>query len=574
MKWLKHLFGKAASINPVRRHRHARFSPGMELLEERCLLSAKSFGLPLLNHPAPTAPGVTASASSPSDTPALQELTAGYQYGVYDYLYCTHSMDGLFAYVYGYWGQYFANQAAASQDATAWHDAYVYGYLASVHAYQDFTATGNIFAEYAYILDHAGSNDAANACAYYQQNQNQSDWFSQNLPDSALQSLARTDFTRDNSITYSDMLGLLNQAAGEGTVSGATMQSLQALIANAGQLNMPGYVTDLANDVVNGNQDNANYQCLDSQGNEITYTLGDLSVGSSSTQLTALVNKWFLGVNEPASATAYSAVSGNLFGPNGPVFTDVNQGGVGDCWLLSSLAEAAARQPGLLNNMFIYDGTNVINGQTVGVWTVGFFTSGSAHYVTVDGELPSGGGYYDHPANGVMWVALAEKAYAEANGAGLVTTGNLNSNSYAALDNGWPSWALTAITGQTASDYALDPAGAVTAYQAGDLVVLATGSNPASPYIVPHHAYALIAYNSSWNLPFEVYNPWGTDSSGWALGTYNGQQVWGLFYVDAAFLSQNFTTHSFASAAPASGMDPLSLASASQSLPGEVELLS
>ena len=101
----------------------------------------------------------------------------------------------------------------------------------------------------------------------------------------------------------------------------------------------------------------------------------------------------------------------------------MHQGDVGDCWLLASLAEVAARDPADIRNMFTAAGTTVENGATVSLYTVRFFNSaGVAGYVTVDTELPAGGGYYDHVANGVLWVALAEKAYAEANGAGFVTT--------------------------------------------------------------------------------------------------------------------------------------------------------
>ena len=39
--------------------------------------------------------------------------------------------------------------------------------------------------------------------------------------------------------------------------------------------------------------------------------------------------------------------------------------------------------------MFTYDGTTVVNGATVGLYSVRFFnTSGSAVYVQVDTELP------------------------------------------------------------------------------------------------------------------------------------------------------------------------------------------
>ena len=82
----------------------------------------------------------------------------------------------------------------------------------------------------------------------------------------------------------------------------------------------------------------------------------------------------------------------------------------------------------------------------------------------MDAELPAGGGTYDHPVNGVPWVALAEKAYAEANSLGYVTTQQPGKDSYAALNGGDPAWALQAITGKPASDFAVNPANLATAW--------------------------------------------------------------------------------------------------------------
>ena len=68
-----------------------------------------------------------------------------------------------------------------------------------------------------------------------------------------------------------------------------------------------------------------------------------------------------------------------LFNNGGPSYLDVEQGEVGDCWLMASLAEVAARDPQDITNMFTYDGTTVDNGATVGLYTVRFFSSnGSA----------------------------------------------------------------------------------------------------------------------------------------------------------------------------------------------------
>jgi hypothetical protein len=244
---------------------------------------------------------------------------------------------------------------------------------------------------------------------------------------------------------------------------------------------------------------------------------------------------------EPAAAAAYSPVNGTLFGLGGPSYLDVNQGVVGDCWLLSSLAAVAVRYPADIKSMFTYKGTAVAGGATVGVYTVRFYdANGIARYVTVDTELPGGGNYYDRPNNGVLWVALAEKAYAEANGAGYVTTLHPGVNSYAALDYGYPSWAIQAITGSASSYATTDFSNLAAAWASGKVVVISSDTNPTSSLIIDRHCYAVVGYNASSNLPFTVYNPWGPSTA-----TYNGHSVFGLFTASAGFLAQNYDAESF-----------------------------
>jgi hypothetical protein len=270
-----------------------------------------------------------------------------------------------------------------------------------------------------------------------------------------------------------------------------------------------------------------------------------------------------LASEHPAAATAYSPVNGTLFGPNGPSYLDVAQGGVGDCWLVASLAEVAARDPADITSMFTSEGTTVENGAAVGVYSVRYYnSSGVAKSVLVDTELPSGGGYYDHPVGGagavngssspVLWVALAEKAYAEANGAGYVPTHDVGSNSYAAMNGGDPAWALQAITGKPASDYGIDPGNTATAWTQGQLVVLTTPNQPISSYIVGNHCYAVVGYNAESVIPyFEVFNPWGTDSSGWVPGLTG--QTFGLFAATDTFISENFGWDTYGSGAANGG---------------------
>ena len=256
----------------------------------------------------------------------------------------------------------------------------------------------------------------------------------------------------------------------------------------------------------------------------------------------------------PASATGYSPApaSAPLFNGGTPSYLDMQQGAVGDCWLDASLAEVAARAPQDIKNMFVYNGTTTDNGATVGLYSVLLFEpNGIGFYVKVDTALPNGGSYYNHVANALgpqsRWTALAEKAYAEANTLGFVTTGNKGANSYAALGGGDPSWALQAITGNSANSTNLNTGNIVNAWNAGQFVVLCT-SSPSSSYIVGNHCYAMVGYNASSGLPFQIFNPWGTQSDGYAPG--QSGKIYGLFNANAPFVSQNFAYQGIGSSAP------------------------
>src|SRR5262249_41469642 len=153
------------------------------------------------------------------------------------------------------------------------------------------------------------------------------------------------------------------------------------------------YVQVLSQNIVLGDSANAHYQGA---------ALGNLAVGSTGTQLEKLVDKWFLGTDHP-TASGYHQVTGSLFGASGPLYTDIQQGGLGDCGLMSSLAEVAYRSPSTITSMFI------VNGDST--YTVRFYHGTTARYVTIDSQLPTGEA---GTPNG-LWVALAEKAYAQMN---------------------------------------------------------------------------------------------------------------------------------------------------------------
>ena len=258
-----------------------------------------------------------------------------------------------------------------------------------------------------------------------------------------------------------------------------------------------------------------------------------------------------LAAVRPAAASAYSPASGVLFGPNGATFLDITQG-IDDCWLMAGLAAVAARTPADIQGMFTYVGSMSEGGQSVGIYTVRYYDNGVANYVVVDTELPNAanGYWYVHPVGGsgavngspnlVLWPALAEKAYAEANAAELVTTNSVGSDSYAALIDGSLAWSLSAVTGgqgimnPNPQESVADQAAA--AWKHEDFVGLGTAT-PQSSEIVGGHAYAMVDYDALHKL-YQIFNPWGTDAAGWVPGC-DGQTL-GLFWAGVSFVNQNF----------------------------------
>ena len=226
----------------------------------------------------------------------------------------------------------------------------------------------------------------------------------------------------DGSISRNDMIQILKFVAAEngGVLSSADFSDLQTIVADAAALDMPNYVQVLASDVVNGNPANAGYQ---------GQPLGNLAAGSTATQLTELMDKWFLGTDHPAANAntvgntpyAYASFAGDpLFAKGGPTIQDEHQQDLGDCYLISSLGSIANASPSSIENMFIDNGD--------GTYTVRFyyfpvpgFADGQADYVTVDSMLPVNDGrpVYSAPgAENSLWLPLAEKAYAEWNETG------------------------------------------------------------------------------------------------------------------------------------------------------------
>jgi hypothetical protein len=237
---------------------------------------------------------------------------------------------------------------------------------------------------------------------------------------------------------------------------------------------------------------------------------GNLFAGSSDTQMENLIGKWFLGTDRPDTGYTYSYVSGSLF-QNGLSADDIYQGAVGDCYYVATLASIAQEKPEYIQNMFTDNGDNT--------FTVRFYNNGVADYVTVDRYLPTSGGYAVYAdwgggssssTSNELWVALAEKAYAQLAESGWSRSSTSN-NSYADIEGGWMDTVIRQVTGLSATSQSVSN---MTQTQLINLVnsnqVLTAGFVYGAGYgVVNGHAYTITAYNST-NGTFHLRNPWGT----------------------------------------------------------------
>jgi hypothetical protein len=273
---------------------------------------------------------------------------------------------------------------------------------------------------------------------------------------------------------------------------------------------------------VDGNPANAEWN-----GGSATATkLGNLTIGSSATQLNELIGKWFLGTDLPdptaAGATStspnlhpyyqdYSALP--LFGNAGvPQVTDVNQGDVGDCELCAGMVELALNHPSELESMFVSQGN--------GVYDVRFYVAGKAMWVTVDDQLPVYDGqlvYNDGPA---LWSDLLDKAYAQLSASGLIQQAAVNSYTNIKADYGYEvaeNLNFTTSVGyffSSSADWQGFKQAFINAIAAKDDVVLeslgATFDASGNQQLIADHAFAVVGYDAATG-DFIVRNPWGVE---------------------------------------------------------------
>ena len=347
------------------------------------------------------------------------------------------------------------------------------------------------------------------------------DWFSINLQDAQLITLTRSLAT-DGNLSRNDMIALFRDAKDSAVIDANELTDLRTIVSNATLFTMQDYVRVLSDYVVNGNTANQWW----TGGGTTRTSLGNLYAGSSDIQMEKLVGKWFLGTDRPDLRTqgdianqgsgsytgtkTYRAVSGSLF-QNGISADDVKQGAVGDCYYVATLSSIAMEKPNYIQNMFIDNGDNT--------YTVRFFNNGVANYVTVDNYLPtnssgsliyaSSGQSYNN-SNNELWVALAEKAYAQLAESGWSRPSNVN-NGYGSIEGGWMDYVIKQITGLNSTFKSILN---MNQTQLINLVnsnqILTAGFVNGGGYgVYNSHAYTITAYNSTTGK-FHLRNPWAT----------------------------------------------------------------
>jgi hypothetical protein len=122
----------------------------------------------------------------------------------------------------------------------------------------------------------------------------------------------------------------------ETTLTAAELSDLKTIAVNLNNgISTSPYLAYITNALTNGNAANATW----TGGHAGSTALGNLAAGTSATQLSEPIGKWFGGTDLSSSQVAmsgystfsvsYAAVSNPLFGTNGPSMSDVNQGFLG-----------------------------------------------------------------------------------------------------------------------------------------------------------------------------------------------------------------------------------------------------
>jgi Ca2+-binding RTX toxin-like protein len=217
-------------------------------------------------------------------------------------------------------------------------------------------------------------------------------------------------------------------------------------------------------------------------------------------------------IDDPAAGagTTFKRFAGPLFSSAGPADADIRQGDLDDCWLLAALGAVAADSPDVLRQ----------NVADFGDGTYGV-RLGNVFY-RVDADLPvysaadAAPAYAGLGAEGSLWVAVVEKAYAQ------YRIANGTANAYADLNGGWSVEVNRAFGATTTGNVAIGtfPSAAAlantmyNAWNASGAVTIGFTETPANAPLINSHMYQVVTFvrNAAGQITAVVLrNPWGVD---------------------------------------------------------------
>lgn len=357
------------------------------------------------------------------------------------------------------------------------------------------------------------------------------------LSDSSVENAALNSIKYESGLSRTDTIGILKSAGDFGSVTSTELTDLRNFYNNAiNTVNVAADLKVLSEKVLFSDSSNQWYTGSDS----IRASLGNLAADSSTTQLNLLIGKHLLGTDRPAIhrnssnnlVGNYTQANGSLF-VNGAAATDIVQGATADCYFLAALGGTANDKNAMISDMFRDNGD--------GTWSVRFYTNGKIDYVTVDRMMATNGsGNYIYAnqgqsvaGNNELWVALAEKAYAQVNESGRI--GQDGNNFYGNGNDNGIGWGFsgastthitnigTSSEGLTNFDiFGWSPSGLdrneLISLVNGNRVVTigsfnsnATNSNIGETSIstaAQGHAYTITGYDAVTGR-FSLRNPWG-----------------------------------------------------------------
>jgi WXG100 family type VII secretion target len=191
-------------------------------------------------------------------------------------------------------------------------------------------------------------------------------------------------------------------------------------------------------------------------------------------------------------------------------YNDVNQGSVGDCYLLASLAAITKHDPEHIRDM--------VKDNEDGTYTVRFYEDGDVNNpvdVTVDATFPVEkeerrcwpDGYRDKGATSTdekeLWPSIVEKAYAKWKGG------------YSEIDGGVPTKAMRELTG--AHSYSLNVVESskeaawstiCREHERGNPITIAIAQDDKALNLKGEHGYMVERVDIDKNRIY-LYNPWG-----------------------------------------------------------------